>query len=465
MLDIITPADSAYFNIIDTINKYGDNHKDRTGVGTKRVFGAMFKFDLMESFPIITCKKAAFKNTLAELLWFIQPEGCDNINNLKSSARKWWSPFCVNDKGWIGPMYNKQLTNYEGEKQITKVDKKTELPPSLHGLDFINEDIIPTEEIDKKLLKTWRHIIDRCYKPSCKEYVYYGGKSVFLSQEWHTLSNFLKDVKRLPNWYHKYNSYTEGKFTAWQLDKDYYGSNCYSKDTCVWLSISDNNLYRDARLFKRSDGTLYISKTKAALDLDVSGATQISRVLNNKRPHCKNYDFEYIDTKDLYRYSLPVNQIERLIEGIKKDPYSRRHMLTTYNPVDAPIGGLYTCHGNISQFMIDSNNRLHLSTTQRSMDVGLGCPHNWISYSLLLIMVCLCTGYVPGTLTYFVNDLHIYNNHLDALTKMKRVSYSQPQLEVNDTELTDKSIFDFKMDDFNLLNYKSGPSIKLEMAI
>jgi thymidylate synthase len=97
-----------------------------------------------------------------------------------------------------------------------------------------------------------------------------------------------------------------------------------------------------------------------------------------------------------------------------------------------------------------------------SADVGCGLQHNWISYSLLQIMLCVLTGYTPGVLTYFVNDLHIYNNHLDLLNNMERKSYSSPQLEVDDTV---KSIYDFNMDSFKLINYKSGPLIKLPLAI
>jgi len=100
-----------------------------------------------------------------------------------------------------------------------------------------------------------------------------------------------------------------------------------------------------------------------------------------------------------------------------------------------------------------------------SADTGLGLPVNWVSYSLLQVMLCLVCGYVPGHLTYFVNDLHIYNNHLNDLINMERVSYSRPQLEVNDIDLGGKSIFEFKTDDFKLLNYESGPSIKLQMAV
>lgn len=97
-----------------------------------------------------------------------------------------------------------------------------------------------------------------------------------------------------------------------------------------------------------------------------------------------------------------------------------------------------------------------------SADVGCGLQHNWVSYSLLQIMLCVLTGYTPGVLTYFVNDLHIYNNHLDFLNNMERKSYSSPQLEVDDTV---KSIYDFNMDSFKLINYKSGPIIKLPLAI
>ena len=461
MTNILTPADETYFNLIDKIDKYGDIHQDRTGVGTKRIFGTMMKFDLEQTFPIITCKKASFKNSIAELLWIIQPTGCDNINNLRKLTRKWWSPFCVDDKGWIGPMYNKQLTNYEGPTNLVKVNKRIKPIPLIHGLDFIHKDIDVTEDLDKKLTKTWRHIIDRCYNPNCKEYKYCGAQGIFLSQDWHTLSNFLRDVKLIPNWYNKYKSYADGNFSQWQLDKDYYASNCYSKETCVWLSISDNNTYRDARPFTRSDGKLYISKVKAALDLDSQYPTQISRVLNQKRNSYKGYGFKYLDTTSLYRYQLPINQIHKLIQDLKNNPYSRRHIITTYNPIQAPEGGLYTCHGNISQFMIDNKNRLHLSTTQRSMDTALGCPHNWISYAVLQTIIANICDLTPGILTYFVNDAHIYLNHLEALKNMDRCSYSHPTLKINKKD----DINLYTIDDFELKDYRSGPLLKLKMAI
>lgn len=115
-MENLTPADKAYFDIIDAILKYGEDHIDRTGVGTKRLFGHLVRFDLMESFPIITCKRASFKNTLGELIWIIS--GSTNVNDLvkiRPQAEPWWRPFQLNEEGDLGKMYGRQLTNFNGQ--------------------------------------------------------------------------------------------------------------------------------------------------------------------------------------------------------------------------------------------------------------------------------------------------------------------------------------------------------------
>jgi len=269
----ITPADQAYFDIIDAILTYGEDHNDRTGVGTKRIFGHMVKFNLMQSFPLITCKHASFKNTLRELLWFIS--GSNSIADLKSyggSAYKWWQDFAQND-GTIGPMYGTQLTDFNHQG---------------------------------------------------------------------------------------------------------------------------------------------------------------------------------------------INQLHNVIHTIKTSPFSRRILLTTYNPSHADLGSLYVCHGLTTQLIVDNNNVLHMSTLQRSNDVGCGLQHNWVSYSLLLIMLSILTNKIPGTLTYYMNDLHIYNNHIEPLKSMERKSYSNPQVEIIDIV---NNIQDFTLDHFKLINYQSGPIIKLPLAL
>jgi len=268
----LTTADAEYVNIIDHIARFGDYHLDRTGVGTKRIFGAMYRFNLREEFPMITCKRAAFKNTIAELLWFLS--GSTNVNDLASIRKpveRWWRPFAKED-GDLGPMYGRQLRNYNGQG---------------------------------------------------------------------------------------------------------------------------------------------------------------------------------------------VDQVKRAIDKINNEKDSRRILMTTYNPVEADLGALYPCHGLMTQFMIDSENRLHMSTLQRSADVGLGLPHNWISYAVLQHMIAKVCCLHVGDLVYMVNDLHIYTDHIVPMLKIKCESYSEPSVEVS--ALPDIDLF--TVDDFALHDYKAGPKIELSMAV
>lgn len=269
---MLNQTDQIYFDMISKIVKQGTDHYDRTGTGTKRLFGEMFKFDLSKEFPAITCKPAPFKNTVRELLWFLK--GDNNISKLKElggTTYKWWEPFSQKD-GTIGPMYNTQLTNF-----------------------------------------------------------------------------------------------------------------------------------------------------------------------NNSS----------------------LNQIEYVINTIKNDPNSRRIVMTTYNPIQAPLGSLYVCHGVWSQFMVDNDNRLHMNTMSRSMDWGIGAPSNFVLYGLLQHMIANICNLKVGVLTYFVNDVHIYNNHMLPLLDMKQISYCTPQVKINRKV---DNIFDYTLEDFKLL-YNSGPKIKLPMSV
>lgn len=268
----MTTADSEYCTMLEALFEYGDDHTDRTGVGTKRIFGWMSRFNLDREFPMITCKRAAFKNTVAELLWFLS--GSTNVNDLaeiRKPVESWWRPFAKED-GDLGPMYGRQLRNYNGQA---------------------------------------------------------------------------------------------------------------------------------------------------------------------------------------------VDQVARVITKIKEERDSRRILMTTYNPIEADLGALYPCHGLLTQFMIDSGDRLHMSTLQRSADIGLGLPHNWISYSLLQIMIAQVCNLELGDLVYQVNDLHIYTDHIDPLMNMKQQSYSDPKAIVTGWKHIDL----YTMHDFSLANYEAGPKVNLKMAV
>ena len=97
----------------------------------------------------------------------------------------------------------------------------------------------PHGSIDTKLAKSWVSMLKRCYDPVAHDFSRYGAAGVSVCKDWHSLANYLVAVKQLPNWDKKSNDWR-----TYQLDKDYYSSNQYSPDTCVWLTATDNSTYR-----------------------------------------------------------------------------------------------------------------------------------------------------------------------------------------------------------------------------
>ncbi len=156
-----------------------------------------------------------------------------------------------------------------------------------------------------------------------------------------------------------------------------------------------------------------------------------------------------------------VDQIAELIEQIKKDPYSRRLILTAWNPGELEQMALPPCHMFCQFFVADG--KLSLLMHQRSCDMFLGVPFNIASYSLLLHMVAQATGLVADEFIHSLGDAHIYHNHFDAVKEqLTRKPYPFPTLSLNPDV---KNIGDFTMDDIALEGYESHPTIKAEMAV
>lgn len=156
-----------------------------------------------------------------------------------------------------------------------------------------------------------------------------------------------------------------------------------------------------------------------------------------------------------------VDQIAELIEQIKKDPYSRRLILTAWNPGELEQMALPPCHMFCQFFVADG--KLSLLMHQRSCDMFLGVPFNIASYSLLLHMVAQATGLVADEFIHSLGDAHIYHNHFDAVKEqLTRKPYPFPTLSLNPDV---KNIGNFTMDDIALEGYESHPTIKAEMAV
>lgn len=155
------------------------------------------------------------------------------------------------------------------------------------------------------------------------------------------------------------------------------------------------------------------------------------------------------------------DQLLELINGIKEDPYSRRHIITAWNPGELDLMALPPCH-MMAQFYV-SNGKLSCQMYQRSADFGLGIPFNIASYALFTHMIAQVCNLEVGDLIITIGDAHIYKNHVDQIKEqLKRKPLPSPTLKLNpDIEV----ITDFGMEDIELINYQSHPSIEMPMAV
>lgn len=147
-----------------------------------------------------------------------------------------------------------------------------------------------------------------------------------------------------------------------------------------------------------------------------------------------------------------VDSIQLLIDGIKNHPYSRRNVITTWNTSD--MNDLYcpitNCHGSMISCSVDISNKLHMTMVQRSADVVVGLPANWIQYWAFLLWLAHLTERTVGTFTWIGNDVHIYDVHEKIVYEIiKRADEvkTTPSLIYNDNKPTGK---EFKADDFIL---------------
>jgi thymidylate synthase len=161
-----------------------------------------------------------------------------------------------------------------------------------------------------------------------------------------------------------------------------------------------------------------------------------------------------------------IDQISNVIDALQRDPFSRRLIVTAWNPADLPAMRLAPCHC-LFQFHVaegkDGVRRLSCQLYQRSGDAFLGVPFNIASYALLTEMVAHVTGLVPGDFVHTLGDAHLYLNHLQqARLQLSRQPRPLPRLKLNPAV---KSIFDFRYEDIAIEGYDPHPAIKAEVAV
>ncbi|GEK89757.1 thymidylate synthase [Alkalibacterium putridalgicola] len=310
-----------YLDLARRILEEGTERQDRTGTGTKSVFGHQMRFDLQKGFPLLTTKRVYFKLIKSELLWFLK--GDTNIRFLLENNNHIWDE-------WAFEKYVKS-PDYKGP-DMTDFGLRSQKDPEF-------------KEEYKKQMALFRESV--------------------LNDD-----AFAEQYGSLGNVY-------GAQWRAWQ----------------------------------KKDGGV-------------------------------------------------IDQIKNVIESIKTNPQSRRHIVSAWNPEEVPTMALPPCH-TLFQFYVEGN-KLSCQLYQRSGDVFLGVPFNIASYALLTHLVAQETGLEVGEFVHTLGDAHLYMNHMDQIhEQLSREPKAFPTIKLN----KEKSIFDFEMDDIEVLDYHPHKAIKAPIAV
>jgi thymidylate synthase len=455
----------------DNDGKVRTVYKDGSPAYTKSVFGVQMRMDGSEP-PIVTTKKVFAVTAYREmwLFWVMQTVLQDFFEEYRVKVWDEW----FNKERNLGRSYAYQFESHRHHvREIVKIKPRIkerhgeiahDESRTNSGIGYLgNSKSVKnyTKEQYQKLRNKWKKMISRCYNVNDKDYSLYGGAGIFVEERWHSFENYLRDVRYIPQFFLA----KENNFDGYEIDKDYYGSNCYSIETCVWLSSRENRTYRNLSkpfMLVHPDGNkeLFIDISKAE---DKYGLKNISCILRGAgKKSSKGFTAEYIEEDGyVYRYEVSKNQVVELLKGIKSNPYSRRLETNFWNFADSDKKVLQECAFS-TQWNV-RNGRLDLLLRQRSADIGLGVVFNAIQYHFLHCMVAQVSGLEVGTFTHQIGNLHYYDRHEQPLLEqIKNESYDAPRVWVN-PEVFD--FFDFTESDVRLVNYKCGDYVPMEVAI
>lgn len=425
-----------YLDLLNKVLTEGKRKTNRTGIDTISISGAMLEFDMSTGkFPLLTTKKMGLKTIFSELEMFIK--GITSKKFLQDRNSHIWDAWC-----------NPQKVPYSTDPEQQKLmEKEDDLGP-IYGFngnywDAGQDNYIPVERrlitpVPEKYENVWDSAIfaatyavrERAVAES-QWFVKLYGEGIFsrlldiyekllrtdtvLPVSWVLVSNFLKDCTKMPGWV----GFLRNPDT-YVLDNTYYGSNGYSVDTCVWISIDEQDHYR---MMDRGN----FSNT-------------------------------------LQRFPLPINQLQNIINTLQTDPTCRRMVVNYWNPQLMNQMALPPCH-YCYEFLSDGES-VDLLFNMRSVDCFLGMPFDIAHYAMLLLLICKQVHMKPGKLIGFFADTHIYVNHLDQVKEqLSRTPFESPSVEILNANDPKWTIWDWSYTDFELHDYQCHPAIKAPVAV
>jgi thymidylate synthase len=488
-----------YLDLLQDVVDNGIDKNDRTGIGSRAVFGRMLRWDLGAGFPIITTRKVPLRIAFEETMFFLRGETNTklleekNINIWKgNTTREFLDKRGLNylPSGSLGYGYSHQWRNFNGFAKIPPgidtpfpkdiiIDTSSNIHgyvgkeftsnscgqytvikeirsngsklffdvkfhktgyvtnvrkqnidkgqiydpyfPNVAGVACSGDTTIKNThpELWKKLRPMWDAMISRCYDTKDHSYPGYGGKNIYVSARWLLFSNFVIDAQTLSGW--------DKKLANWKkysLDKDIAAKGYYSEKTCQWVDLKTQLLH--SSIFMPEKSTEH----------------------------------------------LGVDQIKDLLDGIKKDPLGRRHVVTGWNPGQLKDMALPPCHMlhmySVEGEFTTGDGKLNNCFVMRSNDVPYGLPFNIMSYALINHIFAKHLNMTPGELVYFGWDVHIYQNQLDmAKEQLLRSPKALPTLNIKKDLPTFDDILSLQWEDIELVGYDPHPDLqnKPSMAV
>lgn len=419
-------------------------------VHTLSVFGAMWRHDMAEGFPLLTTKRVPFRIVAEELLWFLRGE--TNVKSLHDRGVTIWDEWC-DENGELGPVYGHGWRRFGSKPKAIRATK----PMLRIGVEPTFLGVANGEgKTNSPLGKTWEGMLQRCYSKNDIGYPLYGGRGVHVVDRWLEFRAFAEDAKTLPGWEQK-----ETTKERYVLDKDGLGDGfTYGPHCCQWVPDTVNSSLRYTRTYTvQKDAVTYkfTSPTAFCREHGIDDRN-FSDLWTEPKQGKKRYGFSLVEMVDT---SLGIDQIKALLTGMRRDPRGRRHIVSAWDATTLPLVGLPPCHYAFQLKFRDG--RWDMLVQMRSADLFLGVPFNIASYGLLLHMLCKCVNGTPGVLKFCFGDLHIYENHTEQVRELlSREPRPLPTLSLS--ERVDDPM-DYAFESITLEGYDPHPTIAAPVAV